>query len=188
MLILLVVSCVLANAQSETPGISEPEAHDLVQSSDFVVVGKLTGRRTVSRRLTKQELRELNDLGQTIGGSIFKLNVARLLCASNSSGQKANSSKKPTEFLLFESFEKTNAGETARPSYIDEHFYLAFLSVIPNQKDLAKRLKLPDGIYYEPTGGMKGLILINKPETKEVKITEKACRKLQKTQRISEKR
>lgn len=161
----LTVLTFVATAIHAGGGLANPaptqlsEMFRLATSSEFAVVGRVVSSRPIAKRLSQQELSQLDDLSKTLGGVLYTIKVEDVVISRDDfidSGPK----QKITGGDIF-IFKKRDASFFRGESYDQGQKYLIFLTPLPGLDQLVKEYTLAEGeTYYEAFEGKKGLVVL----------------------------
>ncbi|MBI3424371.1 MAG: hypothetical protein HY011_15675 [Acidobacteria bacterium] len=125
----------------------------LLTTSDLVLIGTITQTDVFGRRLSKEELRNLKDLGSTLGGRINHLKIESVICAS--SDFKEGIPRPAMTGKVLQIFQKRDQMFT-EGLYLENKKYLVCVKRLPNQEELYKEYTVVSGnIYYGTFDGNK---------------------------------
>lgn len=167
---------------SRQPSASEMTATSarlfyLSTSSDFAVLGKVIDTRGIGKRLSQEELRNLDDLGKTLGGTVYTVQVEDVVIRRANFG--IGGSQPRAVRGKIQVFKRRDGPYSPNELYVKGQRYLIFLST-PDQVTLGNRYLLDKGqVYYqafEPDQGIVRITSLREPFLIELRQLGEAVR------------
>jgi hypothetical protein len=183
------ISLLCAVAIFNLGGIAQmsPNEHSLVNSgvifrkvldSDLIVVGSVIKREGVAKHLNREQVKKVDDLSKTLGGTLYTIEVESLVCAK--SDLKAGAVRPQIARKDVYVFVKRDApmfqNGNRREEFREKERYLVLLTAIPEQAALVENYSLdPKNVYYRAVNGESGVISIPDDKNRVLSDLRRFC-------------